>query len=68
MVVALKHPELFTDKVSWAILKENDVLPVSKMTKAPFPGVATSSKGLLHKESNLPTVHTSDGFNATHIR
>jgi len=32
------------------------------MTKAPFLGVATSSKGLLQEESNLLTVHTSDGL------
>jgi len=32
------------------------------MTKAPFSGVATSSNGLLQEESNLPMVHTSDGF------
>jgi len=32
------------------------------MTKAPFPGVATSSKGLLQEESNFLTVCTSNGF------
>jgi len=36
MVTALKHPELFSDKVNWATLRENGVLPVSKTTKAPF--------------------------------
>jgi len=47
MVAALKHPKLFADMVNWAILKENGVLSVSKMTKAPLPGVATPSNGLL---------------------
>jgi len=47
MIVALKHLEHFADKVNWAILKKNGVLPVSEMTKAPLPDVATSSKGLL---------------------
>jgi len=32
------------------------------MTKAPIPGVATSSKGLLQEESTLPMVHRSDEF------
>jgi len=32
------------------------------MTKARFPCVATLFKGLLQEERNLPTVHTSDGF------
>jgi len=32
------------------------------MTKAPLLGVATSSKGLLQKESDLPTMCTSDRF------
>jgi len=62
MVAALKHLELFADKVNWAILRENGVLLVNKMTKAPLPGVATSFKGLLKEESDLPIVHTSDGF------
>jgi len=60
MIVALKHPELFTDKVSWATLKQNVL--VSKITKGCLPGVATSSKGLFQEESNLPMVHSSDGF------
>jgi len=47
MVTTLKHPELFAAKVTWAILSENGVLLVSKMTKTPFPSVATSSKDLL---------------------
>ena len=47
MVTALKHPVFFSNKVNWAILKENGVLLVRKMTKAPMFGVATSSKGLL---------------------
>ena len=34
------------------------------MTKAPFLGVPTSFKGFLYEESNLPTVHTSDGFDS----
>jgi len=33
------------------------------MIKAPFPGVGTSSNGLLHEESNLSTVYTSHEFN-----
>jgi len=33
-----------------------------RITKAPLPNVVTSSKGLLQQESNLPMVHTSDGF------
>ena len=33
------------------------------MTKARLPGVITSSEGLLQKESDLPMVCTSDGFN-----
>jgi len=32
------------------------------MTKAPLPGVTTSSKGLLQEQTNLPTVCTTDGF------
>jgi len=47
MIVALKHADLFANKVKWAILKENGVLSVSKMIKPPLPGAATSSKGLL---------------------
>jgi len=62
MVGTLKHPNVITDKVSRASLRENGVLSVSKMTKAPFPSVTTSSKGLLQEESNLPTVHASDEF------
>jgi len=34
------------------------------MTKAPFPGVVSSSKGLLQEESNLPTLCTSYGFDS----
>ena len=34
------------------------------MTKAPLPGVATSSKGLLQEESDLPRMSTSDGFDS----
>jgi len=37
------------------------VLQVSKVTKAPFPSVATS-KGLLQEESSMSIVHTSNGF------
>jgi len=66
MVTDLKHLELFADKVSCAIIREIGVLPVSDMTKAPFPRVATSSKGLLQEESSLPMVHTSDGFDQAH--
>ena len=62
MVTALKHSELFANEVQQAILRENCVLLVSKITKAHFLSVATSSKGLLQEESNLPMVHTSDGF------
>jgi len=62
MVTTLKHPELIADKVNWATFGENGVLLVSKMTKAPFLGVTTSFKSLLQEESNMPTVHTSDGF------
>jgi len=62
MVATLKYLKLFADKVSWATLIENGVLLVSKMMKAPFHGVATSSKGLLQEESNLPMVHISDVF------
>jgi len=38
------------------------VLAANKMTKAAFPCVATLSKGSLQEERNLPTVHTSHGF------
>ena len=62
MVAALKHPKLFADKVNWVVLRENGVLPVSKMTKAPLPGITTSSRGLLREENNLLTAHTTDGF------
>ena len=67
MAAALKHLELFADKVNWAILRENKRLLVykahySKMTKASVQGVVTSSKGLLQEESDLPRVCTSDGF------
>jgi len=62
MVTTLKHPILFVDKVNWAILRENGVRSVRKMTKAPLPGITTSSKGLLQEESDLPTVCTSDRF------
>jgi len=64
MVIALKHPQLFSDKVNWAILRENGLLPVSKMIKAPCPGVATSSKGLLRDESDLLIVRISDSFDS----
>jgi len=52
MVTVLKHPEHFVDKVNYAIFKGNGRLPFykahySKMTKAPFPDVITSSKDLL---------------------
>ena len=40
------------------------MLQVRKMTKAPFLSVATSSKGLLQEETNMPTVHTSNGFDS----
>ena len=63
VVVTLKHPKLFIDKVNWAILTENGVLLVSKKTQALFPGVATSSRGLFQEESNLLKMHTSEGFN-----
>jgi len=62
MVIALKHPVFFSNKVNWAILRENGVLPTHKMTKAPMFGVATSSKGLFQEECNLPMVDRSDGF------
>jgi len=67
MVATLKHPELFADKVNWVVLRKNESLPVykahcCKMTKKALPGAVTSSKGLLQEESDLPTVHTSDGF------
>jgi len=61
IVAALKHPELFIDRVNCAILRENGVLPINK-TKAPLPDVGTSSKGLFQEESGLPRVRTSDGF------
>jgi len=64
MVATLKYPKLFAEKVYRAILRENYVLPVSKMTKAPFLVVVTSFKGLFQEESNLPIVHTSDGFDS----
>jgi len=64
MVPTLRHPKLFVNKVNWAILRENGVLPISKTTKAPLPSVASSSKGLLQEESDLPMVCTSDGFNS----
>jgi len=57
MVAALKHPVLTADKVNWVTLGENGVLPTSKITKAPSPGFATSSKGLVQQESDLLTVH-----------
>jgi len=47
MIAALNHPKLFADKVNRVILRENGVLPVSKMTKEHLPGVVSSSKGLL---------------------
>ena len=62
MVAALKHRKLVADKVSRVTLRENGVLPVSKMTKAPLLGVATSSNSLLQEESGLQIAHTSDGF------
>jgi len=37
MVKTLKHLKLITDKVNWAILRENGVLLVSKMTETPLP-------------------------------
>jgi len=67
MAIALKHPKLFADKVNWVIPRENGVIPANKMTKAAFPSVVTSSKGLPHEECNLPMVHTSDGFDRTVI-
>jgi len=63
MVAALKHRKLVADKVSRVTLRENGVLPVSKMTKAPLPGVLNSSKGLLQEEGNLLMARTSEGFN-----
>jgi len=62
MVTSLKHPKLVANNVNCVALRENGVLPVSKMTKAPFPSILTSYKGLLQEESKLPTVRTSDGF------
>ena len=62
MVAALKHLALVANKASCATLGENGALQVSKMTKTLFPGVATSSKGLLREAGNLPVVHTSNGF------
>jgi len=62
MSTALKHPEVIADKVSRGILRENSVLPASNMANAPFPSVATSSKGLLQEESHLLMVYTSDWF------
>jgi len=67
IIAALKHIELFADKVNWAIVGENGVLLASKMIKAPLPGVATSSKGLLQEESEQPTVRIIDGLTGTHI-
>jgi len=64
MVTTLEHPKLFSNKVYWAIVRENSVLPANMMTKAPLPRVATSSKGFLREESDLLTVHTSDGFDS----
>jgi len=62
MLIALKHPELVADKVNWATLRENGVVLIRKMTKAPFPGVVAFAKGVLQEKSNLPTVYTGDGF------
>jgi len=62
MIAALKSLELLTEKVNWAIFRENSVLPVSKTTKTPLPDVATSSKGLLQEESDLQTMCTSNEF------
>jgi len=47
MLAVLKHPKLFADKVNWVVLKENGVLLVNKIAKAPLPGVGTSSTGFL---------------------
>jgi len=60
----LKHLELFADKVHWAILRENGVLSVSKITKAPPSSAVTFSKGFLQEESDLPMVCTSDIFDS----
>ena len=62
MIATVKHLDVFTNGVNWAILIENGALLVSKMTKAPLLGVATSSKGLFQEESNLPTMRISNGF------
>ena len=64
IATTLKHPNLFADKVSYAILRENGILPLNKMTEATFLGITTSSKGLLQEESNLPTLYISDGFDS----
>ena len=67
MVAALKHPKLFVDRVNWAILRENGVLLVSKMTKASFPSVVFSSKGLLQEKSDLPRCAQVMGLTQMHI-
>ena len=63
MVAALKHAEVFDDKVNEIIPRENGGLLVNKelyntMTKEPLLGVVTSSKGLLQEGSDLSTVCT----------
>jgi len=60
----LETPKLIANKVNWAIRRESGVLPVSKMTKAAIPAVASSSKGLLQEESDLLTVCISDEFDS----
>jgi len=47
----LKCPELFPDKINWTVLREIGVLQVSKMTKAPLPGIATSSIASFKKKT-----------------
>ena len=36
---------------------------LSKLIKASLPGFVFSSEGSLQEESDLPRMHTSDGFN-----
>ena len=55
------------NELDYAVLRKNGVLPLhkaryNKMTTTPLTSFATSSRGLLHKEIELPWVRTSDGF------
>ena len=51
MVAALKHANLVADKDGWAILREDGVLPINKMTEAPFPGVKLLPKACSKKKA-----------------